>query len=651
MAIWFSDNPTPLPILGMGNGTISAWLEGATLYSLRAGYSMPHMCSIAPDFGGAYHELETMKTADGKGFCHRLYYSSTVLGMNTRSMCDLQIHDLQPQGMNVWLRRFEGITSLNWRMSIPSYVRCVFHPSYRFGKYRADTLFLTVPAGTPFENGMATLKEQTAAMIFCGSLRYDPIDHTIRYGGDLAELQFLFYEEDRDLIHTADALIESFSHYGEMPTLHPIYGEALGGRGEEAEPLSPCLPILAMQAEEGGVIASQREPYALATDLPVLTEVLLRSNQPESALRMLQYWTAAQERIGFVPSRLLCNAESVCEYGQVDYSATASYLLAATRLFSVKELKDEEGTALFRGMRAAFSALMQGFREGMLPFGPRTVAFDAGILGRELLFQGSAEVTALGIRAATEFLAFCDQTGKRPAKDAKGYRTILAEAAKDYEKNFTYRGKICRNAPRLETLMRRPRFIRGVCTLCQRDGAYPLEDHLELDKYGRYLCRKCFATRRGTAEETDPAKRYPAPRAVLMAALLLGTPAAMEEVPLLALSYAERICDSNALLPMREADTDPLLLLTLQHRREELVAALQKNESLRATLAKKSVGLGLTLAVEDPAAIVEYLIGQVREILDEESEEHTLSALLYDTAPLGARCAAGATALYLLATT
>jgi hypothetical protein len=178
-----------------------------------------------------------------------------------------------------------------------------------------------------------------------------------------------------------------------------------------------------------------------------------------------------------------------------------------------------------------------------------------------------------------------------------------------------------------------------------------LEDHLELDKYGRYLCRKCFATRRGTPEETDPAKRYLSPRAVWMAALLLGTPVAMEEVPLLALSYAQRAHDSNAPLPLREADTDPLLLLTLQHRREELLAVLRANESLRATLVEKLVGLGFSPTTDDPAAIVEYLIGQVREILKEELEEHTLSALLYDTAPLGARCAAGATALYLLATT
>lgn len=621
------------------------------MYSVRAGYSAPHLCSISPDFGGTYHELETDAGSVPGSLRHRLFYSDTVLKLPDRLVCDLQITDLQPRGMNGFIRRFEGITALCWRMSIPSYVRAVFHPSYRFKTHRADTLFLTVPAGTPFENGMATVKEQTAALVLCGSLRYDPSDHTILYGGDLGELYWLNCSDHGEMLSTADRLLDAYTHYNEEPHLHPIYGELIRQYGDASTERSSLLPILTMQSVEGGIIASQREPYARAADLPALTHLLLQKDRGAEALRMLLYWTQALAERGWVPDKLLCGKDAVCEDGQQDYLATAAYLLSATKVLSAKGADEKEEVLLFRGMRSAFSTLMMGFKEGMLPFSTGAMAFDAGILGRELLFQGSTETTALAIRAGEEFVAFCEQNGKRIAKEERGFRRTLAEASAGYEKNFTYRGKTVRNVPRLETLARRPRFIRGVCTLCQREGAYPFEDTLELDKYGRYLCRKCFATRRGTPEETDPAKRYVSPRAVILAALLVGSPTAIAALPNIALTYSARLQSSKAALPLREADTDPLLLLVLRHRRRELCDYLRGNEKILAKLHAELTAMGMGPAAEDLAeATVDRLAHGVRAILQQETEEGTLSALLCDTALLGARYSAGATALYLLAT-
>jgi hypothetical protein len=244
-----------------------------------------------------------------------------------------------------------------------------------------------------------------------------------------------------------------------------------------------------MQSREGAVIASHREPFANAADLPALTELLLEEGRPDAALRMLLFWTAEQR---FISARVRCDGGASAS-GQTDAAATAAYLLAATRYMERANPTGKEEELLFRGMRTALSLLMKDFREGMLPFSTRTAAFDAGMLGRELLFQGSSEVTALGICACKAFFAYCKASGRRAAKEADGYQKTLLEAEANYEKNYSHNGSIARNAPRREALIRRLRFIRGVCTLCQREGAYPFEDTLELDKYGRYLCRRCFA--------------------------------------------------------------------------------------------------------------------------------------------------------------
>ena len=535
----------------------------------------------------------------------------------------------------------------------------MYHPSYRFGKLRADALFLTVPAGTAFDSGMTVLREQTAVLVFAGTLRYDSADGVIYYGGDLGELYVLLHSDPKDAVRAADRLLQAFKDFGEIPTAHPVYasafstegkheassdpvyGRAFSTEGKHEASSDPIQGLLMMQSDSGAVVSSHREPLASAGDLPSLTALFLQSGQIDAAARMLSYWTEQSAALGFIPSALACEPDVISPRGQADAASSAAYLWATARYCRATSPTGKAAEELHRGMRSAFASVMQSFREGMLPFGMRTQAFDAGLLGRELLFQGSAEATAVAIAAAREFLDYCNLSGKRAAKEEKGYRQILATAEAMYENNFTYKGKIYRNAPRLETLTRRPRFIRGVCTLCQRDGAYPAEDTLELDKYGRYLCRRCFSTRRGTAEVTDPAMRFCSPRATALAALLTDSPAAIRELTDIALTYARRLRDAKAALPLRESDTDPLLLLALCNRRETLCRLLSE-DSARQDALRKEMNLSSTAS---PEAVIDGLTAAVREVLTLSCEDGTLSALLCDTASLGARHAAGSTAL------
>ncbi|MBQ8382601.1 MAG: hypothetical protein IJX47_05270 [Clostridia bacterium] len=649
MALWFSNSDTSLPMLPVGNGQLLLWEEGVTLYSLRMGYSAPHLLTMTPDFGGAYHEIDTQRIPTGGGFRHRLYYGDETIGMPTRTLCDLQITDLLSADRPIFLRRLDGINRLSFRLTLPSYVRKVYHPSYRFGKMRADTLFLTVPAGTAFDSGMATLRERTAAVVFCGTLRYDPSDGTVYYGGDLGEMYVLACDDPKEMIRVGDELLQAFCNFAELPFLHPFYGRAFQEASDHAQSSATDAAgdLLAMQSASGAVVASHREPFAASADLPSLTALFLQSGRREAALRMLLYWTEQAERIGFVPALLSCDADAVCPQGQPDAASTASYLLAAARFCRKASPSGREADLLYRGMRSAFSSLMQSFRDGMLPFGTRTQAFDAGLLGRDLLFQGSAEVTAPAIRAGREFTEYCRESGRRTAKEERGYSLILSEAADSFESNFTVKGKLCRNAPKLETRTRRPRFIRGTCTLCQRDGAYPAEDMLELDKYGRYLCRRCFVTRRGEPEETDPAKRYSSFRATAQAALTIDSGAALSELGSIAATYLRRLRDPKAALPLRESDTDPLLLLALRTRRDAMVKLLTEDAPAFEALRRDADLPSET----SPEAAFAALSDAVQKILLGEREDGTLPALLCDTVPLGARCAAGATALAALALT
>lgn len=635
MAVWKSDSNTALPLLPLGNGRLLIWEEGAGLYNVRAGYSAPHLFSMALDFDGGYHEIESTPLAGGRGMLHRLYYSDRTIGATAHSLCDLEIVDRMWKDEPIFVRRVDGITNFRFHLSIPSYVRTVYHPSYRFGRMRADTLFLTVPAGTAFDSGLATLREQTVALILSGGLRYAPSDSAIYFGTEPGELSILWYDDPADLVRAADRLLQSFRD------------RDLDGTddGETASVLTdPTDYLFAMQAECGAVVSAQRVPYAVAADLPAISRLFWQNRRTDAARRMLLYWTEQADRLGFVPSALPCGDHAVCPPGQTDASAEAAYLLAAVDLCREVPLGDRDASLLYRGMRDAFASLLRRFREGMVPFDPHLQAFDAGLLGRELLFQGSAEATALSIRAAEAFVEYCRSHHLRIAKDDKGYLATLQDAICRYEENFLVEGRVMRNAPKLEAVTRRPRFIRGICSPCQRSGAYPTWDTLELDKYGRYLCRRCFANRRNLPESADPALRAGAPRATVLAALLTSTPAAMEQLLWLAVEYYRRWRSAESPLPMREGEVDALLLLALCRRSDALVRLLSDDAEAFARLQREAES-----AAQTPKALLDLLTDAVRQILQSDGNAGLYSALLYDLAPLGAASSASATALAAIA--
>ena len=647
MAITYSNQGATVPLSPMGNGELLVWEEGASLYSVQNGYSAPHLFSLYPDFGGQYYETNTVRLPQLDGACHRLYFSDAVLGLSNRQLCDLQILDVLFPEQAVFCRHIEGITGAVFRLRIPPYVRAVYYPSYKFEKQRADVLFLTVPAGTAFDRCMVTLREHTAMLVFGGGLQMNPTNYTVRFDGEQGTLCVLRADEPREAIRLGEAILKNDRLFGEALQEHPYYGKLLYALSDGAKE-SPCdlqAQLFAMQSASGAVVTSCREPYAQASALPALTRYWLNKGYPDRALRMLLYWTELLERQGFVPSVASCTLDTLCPVERQEPLSVAAYLWATARLCRQYAPEKPSADRLYRGMRAAYSALMQSFREGMLPFGAGMQAFEAGLLGDALLFQGSAEATALAISAGREFAAYCRESGKRMAKSEQGYRDILQSAEKQWDVHFALNGRICRNAPRLEAVTRRSRFIRGVCTECRKEGAYPMEDMLELGKYGQYLCRRCAAERKERIEAETPAKRYFSIRATAVAALEADSAVAIAELPFHAAQYARRLQDPQCRLPLRESDTDPLLLLAIYKHRNAILDWLTAHRREWETLLT-----GTALPLDGaPERLLDDLIDAVRTVLLRELECGMLSRLLEDLEPSGAPGGAEATALVILA--
>lgn len=645
MKVWYSDSTEESPLQPLGNGKILAWMQGADLFSLRMSDSAPHLCAMYPEFSGSYHEISTLPSTDRGERKTKLFYTAQTLEAPSRMLCDMEITDTAVEGKPIFRRRLDGISPLCWKLVLPSYVRCVYNSNYRFGKKRADAIFLTIPAGTPMESGLTTMQEQSVVLILCGALRYDAVNSTIYYTGDVAELYFLSADDPSEMIKEADYRITSFS------ALPDVYDwQEPDGDADSAKQL--LYSLQAMTAKNGITVASQREPFGLASDLPAMAEVFALAGEEDRVRTMLLTWSRAVCENDRFPMRLLADRSMELNGTLPDYTGAASYLLAASRAMAKGIAQGREADRIFRGMRHTFTFLLQGIKEGMLPFSAYDRCMEAGILGRELLFQGSAESTALAIAAAKAYLQYCDQSGRRVAHDSGKYRLILSDAEASYEAHFVRGKRFYRNSPALEGLTRRPRFIRSICVLCQQKGAYPFEEMLELDKYGRYLCRRCFSNDRNSPEAVDPGKRYASMRAVAMASIFGLSQTALTELCDYAMEYAKRNMSEKASLPVREGDTDPLILLALWKNRDRLLALWNQETALLHRLLSEARECGLVLSDDSGEWAEElwiWLIRAMREHLQSLMDRGVCSALLCDKQPLGCRSAAGMTALCYLA--
>ncbi len=551
MAIWYSDARGDAPLWSMGGGKWLILGENASLCGVRGGYSAPPLLSLLPQIGG-YYEVDSRQSADGRQAVHRLFYSDPILEAPTRDLCDLHLTDSLSADGAVFTRRITGLSPIRFVLQFPGYVRATYHADYRLPGGRRNLLFLTIPAGTAYENGVVSGTEHTYALILQGDLTYESDPRRLYFEGEFATLSLLPADDPSDFVKRAGELIMADVFSADEKT-------------ETEQPSSPALLALtALQSAAGGILADRRTPYAMVFDLPALTAALLRHERREECTRMLLFWTDAVEHAKSVPGRLLCANDVIAPPAPVDGATAAAYLLAVASYCQRVMPTGKIRARMIRGMRIAARQLYSSLKAGMLTFGTACPAFSRGILPGELLFQGCAEHSALAIAAGRAYLAYDELSAFLNASDRVRVAQMTETVAMSLDANFAGADQYYRNAPRLEALTRRPRFLRWICTNCQSQGAYPAEEWLEADAGGRYLCRRCLADRPKHPPRIDPALRRASVTACASVALLTDSPSACRAVETEALAYMRRTDHPDRLLPMREGEGDLLLILALR---------------------------------------------------------------------------------------
>lgn len=587
MTVYESSAGVRCPITPLGNGKMLAYLSGASIHSLHCGYSTPSFLSLFPDTAGGYYESESERQTLKGSFVHRLRYRAGHLRTDQlphdQQSCDQVVTDYIAKGEGLLLRTTEGSAPFRWRISLPGYVRGAAVCDYRLIHCEAEALFCTISVGTPFESGLVLREEASLTLYLCGDLHFEEEGRVIRFDGGRGYILFVDSRQPTASLKRADQILTQLQK-GVLPAELPCFREETVQEMRTFPAIDEIPParlsarlndaigaLRSMQSEKGVFLSDIWHPYAMASDLPILTEALLKLGYVEEASKMIACWSAqlGKNREGIPP--MLDGSGEPIRFGEVcDGASTAAFLLAAVMLIETEAFRSDvdSAEALYRKLRKAFTLMMHALVDGMIPFSGCEGYFEAGMLDRDCMFHGSAPATAIAITAAERYIAYCSSTGRKIARESERYLAALADAREKFEGHFGRDGLYRLSAPELEENTHRPRFLRGICPSCSREAAFPAVELLELSRNGYYRCKRCFASPhpdepRHTERQGDLC--IPLIDATATVAHWMSSPFRENALDRAAALYRAS-AEQNRTLPLRLGATDAMLLAASRER-------------------------------------------------------------------------------------
>lgn len=557
----------------MGNGKMLVYLSGLSLWSLHCGYTAPSFFSLSPDLDGGYYKCDSVRLSDRTVIRHKLWCASDAV-------CDVTVTDRLAVGEALFLRTLTGKTPLRLRLELPGYVRAAAVEDYHLFHTDADALFCDIPVGTPFEHKQVLLEEANLALYLCGDLHFEEGGRVIAFDGGCGHILIVDSRNRMAALKLADGLLARLRS-GEDPS------ECLLFWFEQSSERSRCfegekrailteklgdmvLALTSMQSACGAILSDTWHPYAKASDLPLLTAALLKLDRYDDAKRMICYWA---EQIGNecegISPYLGCEAQTVHFGNRLDGASLAAFLLASVLLVESAQAKadTEADMILYPKMRKAFTLTAKCAQDGMIPFSGTEDCFDSGILNRDCIFHGSTSATAMAIAAAMRYMAYCERSGHKMARETKRYLALIEEGIVNFDKHFGGDRIYYLNAPELDEKAHKPRFIVGICPKCAGTGAFDAVEGLELDSNGRYRCKRCLSAHRKDEEkrmtEQIGFQSLESLDATASVALWMPEPYSRKALDMAASVYRKAI-DGEIAMPKRSAGTDAMLVLAAQ---------------------------------------------------------------------------------------
>ena len=451
---------SPLPL---GNGRALIFVNGTSIPAI--GNYETVFASLFADFEDKYFECKTTKGSLSLSVMHELYTSS--LDSPDARVCDLLL-----PCKDIFIRSVESNVALSFKLLIPDGVKATYNQRYKIG--RTLTPSLTLDVGTRrvmlFTLGDAMISPCNKRITY---VNFSPGEAKIIavYGG-LNECATLSAYAKREF---------SLQNIADINSL----GLSLGRKifdGIKPSYRQSAHILMAMQKENGGLIASFSERYISAGAANAIVNAFIKLKLYENARRVIVFFLDRYKESSGFASRYSDTSPLSSE------NAFASSLSVVKAIFSYADRCDVGILRVaHKFIRDTINASIKAISSSSLPASSDHFVFRSGMLDSSHIFDGIVFSTLDFISVSKKFISYYGED------EIASLRSILSTIEEKFPTSFIDNGR-CRINHLCSGAIRKPRFTFGVCPICLEEHGINELTSLEASKSGGYLCADHLAS-------------------------------------------------------------------------------------------------------------------------------------------------------------
>ncbi|MHB1152771.1 MAG: hypothetical protein ACYCWE_18735 [Eubacteriales bacterium] len=475
----------------IGNGEMLIFASGPNITGVFGPpyTSLPFFSAVIDD---SMRQITALTERDGGIWLHKLTCSPTPIISYKQTASFIRFTDHVDRMHNVFVRRFNAIQTLTFKLIIPPYVRVYYNELYQLsGKnYNCATFII--------RDGTASAGEQRLVCVLDGDVSFNTADNEICIKTGSGNIIMAAGTPDK-AVRNAVFIINKYDQSFDRTRLY--YFEYLSrfhafNPAENEKLMTKALTVLesaavflkSMQSADGGVIKSMSKPFADMSEQYTILRAFLALGCRTEAKSIIEFMLKKYTYFGDIKAFESTGSDLFRENSLAEYAAVPAYILLSAAAY-LKSAGDKNLIiTLVPMLNHAAETQIKNIRGGLMISDGCEPAIICGYSTHKAAYTVSARNTLLYIESL-KAMSYISETINLEIINSESAEKAIKRAENAFSETFGKTG--FKSYAKFPDGMRRERFRYGICDMCG-DKFYP-RINVVLERYeDSYLCERCY---------------------------------------------------------------------------------------------------------------------------------------------------------------
>lgn len=490
MYLWSANKDAESHTLGNGEMFICASGPNITGVFGPPYTSLPFFSAVIDD---SMRQITALTERDGGIWLHKLTCSPIPIISYKQTASFMRFTDHVDRIRNVYIRRFNAIQPLMFKLIIPQYVKVYYNESYRLSGKNYDCATFIISEGTGLTG------EQRLICVLEGDANFNKDDNEIRIkigsgniimaadAPDKAVRNAVFiinkYEQSFDRTR-----LYYFEYLSRFHTFNPVENEKLINKALTVLE-SAAVFLKNIQSAAGGVIKSISKPFADMSEQYTILRAFLAFGYRTEAKSIISFMLKKYTLFGDIKAFESTGSDLFREKSLAEYAAIPAYILLSAAAYLKNDDDKNFIITLVPMLKYAAEIQIKNARGGLMISDGCEPAITCGYIKHREAYAVSARNTLLYIESLKAML-YISETINLEITGIDSAKKSIARTENAFSETFLNEGKF-KSYAKCPDGMRRERFRSGICEKCG-DKFYP-RINVILEWYeDSYFCEHCY---------------------------------------------------------------------------------------------------------------------------------------------------------------